>query len=45
MMLDQNENSEPVGDYQKEYGFDQPISVQYLNYLKRPLTDFTSWNY
>lgn len=33
MMLDQNENSEQLAMIKKKYGFDQPISVQYLYYL------------
>ena len=33
MMLDQNENSEQLVIIKKKYGFDQPLSVQYLNYL------------
>ena len=33
MMLDQNENSEQLAIIKKKYGFDQPISIQYLNYL------------
>jgi len=33
MMLDQNENSEQLAIIKKKYGFDLPISKQYLNYL------------
>lgn len=33
MMLDQNENSEQLAIVKKKYGFDQPISTQYLYYL------------
>lgn len=33
MMLDQNENSEQLAIIKKKYGFDLPISQQYLNYL------------
>ena len=33
MMLDQNENSEQLAIIKKKYGFDQPISKQYLYYL------------
>ena len=33
MMLDQNENSEQLAIIKKKYGFDQPLSIQYLNYL------------
>lgn len=33
MMLDQNENSEQLAIIKKKYGFDQPISTQYLYYL------------
>ena len=33
MMLDQNENSEQLAIVKKKYGFDKPISVQYLYYL------------
>lgn len=33
MMLDQNENSEQLAIIKKKYGFDQPVSVQYLYYL------------
>lgn len=33
MMLDQNENSEQLAIIRKKYGFDQPVSVQYLYYL------------
>lgn len=33
MMLDQNENSEQLALIKKKYGFDQPISTQYLYYL------------
>jgi peptide/nickel transport system permease protein len=33
MMLDQNENSEQLAIIKKKYGFDQPISIQYFNYL------------
>lgn len=33
MMLDQNENSEQLVLIKKKYGFDQPISKQYIYYL------------
>ena len=33
MMLDQNENSEQLAIIKKKYGFDQPVSTQYLYYL------------
>jgi peptide/nickel transport system permease protein len=33
MMLDQNENSEQLAIIKKKYGFDKPISTQYLYYL------------
>ncbi len=33
MMLDQNENSEQLAIIKKKYGFDKPVSVQYLYYL------------
>lgn len=33
MMLDQNENSEQLLAIKKKYGFDQPISKQYVLYL------------
>lgn len=33
MMLDQNENSEQLALIKKKYGFDQPVSIQYLYYL------------
>lgn len=33
MMLDQNENSEQLALIKKKYGFDQPVSKQYLYYL------------
>lgn len=33
MMLDQNENSEQLAIIKKKYGFDQPLSIQYLYYL------------
>lgn len=33
MMLDQNENSEQLALIKKKYGFDQPVSTQYLYYL------------
>jgi len=33
MMLDQNENSEQLAIIKKKYGFDQPLSTQYLYYL------------
>ena len=33
MMLDQNENSEQLALIKKKYGFDQPVSRQYLYYL------------
>lgn len=33
MMLDQNENSEQLALIKKKYGFDKPISTQYLYYL------------
>ncbi len=33
MMLGQNENQEQLAVVKKKYGFDQPVSVQYLRYL------------
>lgn len=33
MMLDQNENSEQLAIIKKKYGFDQPVSKQYLYYI------------
>ena len=33
MMLGQNENQEELQLIQQKYGFDQPIFIQYLNYL------------
>lgn len=33
MMLDQNENSEQLAIVKKKYGFDKPVSIQYLYYL------------
>jgi peptide/nickel transport system permease protein len=33
MMLDQNENSEQLLLIKKKYGFDQPLTLQYLYYL------------
>ena len=33
MMLDQNENSEQLAIIKKKYGFDQPLFIQYLNYI------------
>lgn len=33
MMLDQNENSEQLALIKKKYGFDQPLTNQYLYYL------------
>ena len=33
MMLDQNENSEQLAIVKKKYGFDKPISTQYIYYL------------
>ncbi|PZR19401.1 MAG: ABC transporter permease [Flavobacterium psychrophilum] len=33
MMLDQNENSEQLALIKKKYGFDKPVSTQYLYYL------------
>ncbi|MFP5436672.1 MAG: ABC transporter permease [Bacteroidia bacterium] len=33
MMLDQNENSEQLALIRKKYGFDKPITTQYLYYL------------
>ena len=33
MMLDQREDSEQLQNIRKKYGFDQPISTQYLYYL------------
>ena len=33
MMLDQNENSEQLEIIRKKYGFDKPVSTQYLYYL------------
>ena len=33
MMLGQNQNSEQLNNVKKKYGFDQPISTQYVYYL------------
>lgn len=33
MMLGQNETAEQVAIVKKKYGFDQPIGIQYLNYI------------
>ena len=33
MMLGQNENAEQLAMVKKKYGFDQPVSVQYMRYL------------
>ena len=33
MMLDQREDSEQLQNIRKKYGFDQPISIQYIYYL------------
>lgn len=33
MMLDQNENSEQLAAVKKKFGFDQPLTTQYLYYL------------
>lgn len=33
MMLDQNEDSEQLAAVKKKYGFDKPVSTQYLYYL------------
>jgi peptide/nickel transport system permease protein len=33
MMLDQNENSEQLAIIKKKYGFDKPVSTQYLYYM------------
>jgi len=33
MMLDQNENSEQLAIIKKKYGFDKPVSTQYLFYI------------
>ena len=33
MMLGQNEDSEQLAIVKKKYGFDKPISTQYLYYL------------
>ncbi len=33
MMLDQNENQEQINAINKKYGFDQPLSKQYLLYI------------
>lgn len=33
MMLDQNENSEQLALVKKKYGFDKPVTTQYLYYL------------
>lgn len=33
MMLDQNEDSEQLAAIKKKYGFDKPVSTQYLYYL------------
>ncbi|GIR18474.1 MAG: hypothetical protein CM15mP32_6610 [Flavobacteriaceae bacterium] len=41
MMLGQNENQEELQLIQQKYGFDQPIFIQYLNYLNdlSPISD------
>ena len=53
MMLDQNENSEQLAIIKKKYGFDQPLTKQYLYYLNdlMPIswhsnqnTDYTYWD-
>lgn len=33
MMLGQNESAEQIAVVKKKYGFDKPVSIQYLNYL------------
>jgi|TARA_R110002020_G_scaffold63136_1_gene168296 peptide/nickel transport system permease protein len=33
MMLGQNENAEQLANVKKKYGFDKPVSIQYLYYL------------
>ena len=33
MMLDQREDSEQLENIRKKYGFDKPISTQYLYYF------------
>ena len=33
MMLGQNETADQLATVKKKYGFDQPLSVQYLQYL------------
>jgi len=33
MMLGQNETAEQLAVVKKKYGFDQPVSVQYVRYL------------
>src|SRR5690606_35500621 len=33
MMLGQNENAEQLAVVKKKYGFDQPVSIQYVRYL------------
>ena len=33
MMLDQREDSEQLQNIRKKYGFDQPVSIQYIYYL------------
>ena len=33
MMLGQNENAEQIAIVKKKYGFDQPLSIQYVQYL------------
>lgn len=51
MMLDQREDSEQLANIRKKYGFDQPISTQYLYYLNdlSPLSvhsnDSTNYTY
>ena len=53
MMLDQNENSEQLAIIKKKYGFDQPLTKQYLYYLNdlSPISlhsqntdDYTFWD-
>lgn len=53
MMLDQNENPEQLAAIKSKYGFDQPISKQYLYYLNdlSPISfhsknqqDYTFWD-
>ncbi|MGG5506265.1 MULTISPECIES: ABC transporter permease [unclassified Myroides] len=46
MMLDQNENAEQLLAIKKKYGFDQPVSKQYLLYLNdlSPLSLHSSYS-